>query len=77
MHAYVKLLQASGKVKEVRGVEWNSKLGQGSPPLPSFGAFHEEGERWVRLFAYGAPAARRRVKHVFKDWDAEHDWFIA
>jgi len=78
LEAAVTAAASGGGVTEVLGVEWNSKLGQGSPPLPEVGAHHGGGERWVRLFAYGAPAARRRVRHAFRaDWDPKHDWLIA
>ncbi|EKX52328.1 hypothetical protein GUITHDRAFT_157129 [Guillardia theta CCMP2712] len=55
---------------KVRSIEW--KPGR---PLPG----KEEGEeaRPVRLFAFGHPKARTRVREQVKDWDDEYDWFVA
>lgn len=44
---------------------------QPAPPVSS------SGPRPVRLFAYGSPKIRNRVRNLVKDWDNAWDWFVA
>lgn len=78
---YGEALRLSGKVASVAMVPWDTKQhnGRNGRPPPSEAPLFDAntGDRYVRLFIYGAEKARRRVLAMIKDYDEDHDWFAA
>ena len=55
-----------------------SQEGQGGDEGMDGGEAAGQLERVLRLFVYGAPKARLRVRHQLqRDWDDDNDWFAA
>lgn len=57
----------------VRGMDWKP----GAPIPPQWKGRREREGAVVRLFAYGMPKVRERVRTSIRDWDGALDWFVA
>ena len=86
LNSYVNDLKSCGACLSVVGVAWDTKTWEGyngcppdnviSPWIGSANAI----ERDIRLFVYGSPKARRRVRIMLENqgtWDDDRDWFAA